>query len=61
MAEKIKVLVEVDPEYETVIKPFAAELAKQAAVNLDPAANITTGTATATYNNGSYDGDGTID
>lgn len=63
MGKKVPVVVMVDPETGVEIKPFAAELAKAPKVT-PPGAKVsldTTGTVTATYNNGNWDGDGTID
>ncbi len=59
MAKKIHVLVKVDPKTGTTIKPFAAKLAKPSKAGTDKEG--ITGSATVTYNNGSVDGDGTID
>jgi len=48
MADKIKVIVEVDPDQETVIKPVGVKLAAAAPVPGDAAKMLTTGTATVT-------------
>jgi len=62
MAEKIPVVIMVDPEKGAEIKPFAAELAKKPKQSLlETDALTTTGSITGTYQNGSLDGDGTID
>ncbi len=63
MAEKVPVVVMVDPEKGVEIKPFAAELAKAPKVTPAGAEGVldTTITATATYNNGNFDGDATVD
>lgn len=61
MADKVPVLVYVDPEQEVTIRPFAAELSKQAKMTPEIAGGISTGSATVTYNGGNVDGDATID
>jgi hypothetical protein len=59
MAKKVPVVVEVDPEVGVEIKPFASSIAKASKVEgLHPEMTVT---ATVTYNNGSVDGDATID
>ena len=61
MADEVRVIVTVDPNKDTTIeiKSFAAELAKSSASGgVKP---MITGSATVTYNNGSVDGDATVD
>jgi hypothetical protein len=61
MANKVAVIVMVDPEHETTIKPFAAQVAKPINLHTEKASPQVTGSGTVTYQNGGWDGDGTID
>jgi hypothetical protein len=62
MAEKVHVTAWVDPEQETVIKPFAAQLASPQTLKLEGGLKPeTTATGTVTYNNGQTDADATVD
>lgn len=59
MADKVPVIVMVDPEEGATIQPFASSIAEF--VNNTNADIKGTGTVTGTYQNGQWDADGTID
>ncbi len=63
MGEKVPVVVMVDPEVETIIKPFAGQIAKSISFDEKSTAQPSnvTGSGTVTYSDGKWDGDGTID
>ena len=61
MAKKVPVLVMVDPEAGTEIKPFASELAKAPKIKIGDETLDDTFTATYTYSGGKHDADGTYD